>query len=477
MMGFDGIFRDARMACLVGSLVGCLVGLACCVPPLVLPTGGQVACTSNAECPEGAACAVAQQRCVPAEGACVVGGDVVADGRGCALPGVPDAICVAGVCAAPRCGDGVATGAEACDLGDQNRDDVADACRLDCAVPHCGDLVIDSGESCDGSVGDSAICDRCMLQCVSGAANSNLDGADGCEAPTKSLGIQGFTAQIAIRGDRVFAMQVAGANRHRLVEFDATTGDALLAATVETDNDFIDELFVVDGALIAAGDKSLEVLDRTGTRVIHRPAGDFGVAACGQRAVVRSEESIVTFNTDGSDEVLLARPSLEDFPKLSVACAGNRVFWIQDNRVVQAPDDGAGCCTEPTEVIGSPDGFAGLVANGEGIVVVGGFSNGNLNVNILGVTLTSTTTLGLLPPTFANNRFNSPIAPIVVTDSAIFVHGFNFLVAGVFVMPKSGGTPTMLTTANPAGEIAVYGDTVFFVGPDSALRSLTIGAP
>ncbi len=47
---------------------------------------------------------------------------------------------------AGQCGDGVIEGDEACDDGENNSDELPDACRTDCTEPGCGDGVEDSGE-------------------------------------------------------------------------------------------------------------------------------------------------------------------------------------------------------------------------------------------------------------------------------------------------------------------------------------------
>lgn len=49
-------------------------------------------------------------------------------------------------CLAPYCGDGLRTGGEACDAGDDNSDTEPDACRRSCRLPGCGDQVEDAGE-------------------------------------------------------------------------------------------------------------------------------------------------------------------------------------------------------------------------------------------------------------------------------------------------------------------------------------------
>ncbi|MBW2459730.1 MAG: DUF4215 domain-containing protein [Deltaproteobacteria bacterium] len=59
------------------------------------------------------------------------------------------------------CGDGLITGVEECDDGDDNSDDEPDACRTDCTEAACGDGGLDTGEECD---------------------DGNLQDDDGCEA-------------------------------------------------------------------------------------------------------------------------------------------------------------------------------------------------------------------------------------------------------------------------------------------------------
>ncbi len=47
------------------------------------------------------------------------------------------------------CGDGAVDETEACDNGEANSDEAADACRTDCRLAWCGDGVADAGEDCD----------------------------------------------------------------------------------------------------------------------------------------------------------------------------------------------------------------------------------------------------------------------------------------------------------------------------------------
>ncbi len=62
------------------------------------------------------------------------------------------------------CGDGLLTGMEQCDDGEQNSDTEPDACRNDCTAANCGDGTVDSGEECDdGNLVDD---DDCRTDCT-----------------------------------------------------------------------------------------------------------------------------------------------------------------------------------------------------------------------------------------------------------------------------------------------------------------------
>ena len=51
------------------------------------------------------------------------------------------------------------SGAEECDLGDENSDEVGGGCRTDCTLPSCRDGVIEAGEECDdGNLVDNDAC-------------------------------------------------------------------------------------------------------------------------------------------------------------------------------------------------------------------------------------------------------------------------------------------------------------------------------
>jgi cysteine-rich repeat protein len=65
-----------------------------------------------------------------------------------------------------ECGDGILHPDEACDDGEANSDEEADACRTDCSLPACGDGVEDSDEECDdgNDVDDDACTSLCTLR-------------------------------------------------------------------------------------------------------------------------------------------------------------------------------------------------------------------------------------------------------------------------------------------------------------------------
>lgn len=73
------------------------------------------------------------------------------------------------------CGDGVVDPGEACDDGEANADDVADACRTDCTLPSCGDGVVDSGEECDDANrwGGDGCSPDCRAETLAGEAEPN----------------------------------------------------------------------------------------------------------------------------------------------------------------------------------------------------------------------------------------------------------------------------------------------------------------
>lgn len=100
------------------------------------------------------------------------------------------------------CGDGVITGAEQCDNGDDNAA-TADACRTNCRRATCGDRIVDSSEDCDD--GNAVDGDGCEATCVS------TDGGGCCSAsddPTRALlplGLIGFGLLVGGRRRRTAA--------------------------------------------------------------------------------------------------------------------------------------------------------------------------------------------------------------------------------------------------------------------------------
>lgn len=73
------------------------------------------------------------------------------------------------------CGDGVVDLGEACDEGDANSDEAADACRTTCVLPRCGDRVVDSEESCDdgNALGGDGCAPGCETESLPGEAEPN----------------------------------------------------------------------------------------------------------------------------------------------------------------------------------------------------------------------------------------------------------------------------------------------------------------
>ncbi|MFO0745121.1 MAG: DUF4215 domain-containing protein [Myxococcota bacterium] len=146
-----------RMALAVALAVAHALALASCLE------SETISCDFGVICPKGL-------RCEPIGKTCVRPGEAV-------------------------CGNGQREGAEQCDDGPDNSDEVRDACRRDCTLAHCGDRVIDSGEVCD--VGADLSAAGCSPDCrsteVCGNAyvdqgrgercdDGNLRDGDGCDA-------------------------------------------------------------------------------------------------------------------------------------------------------------------------------------------------------------------------------------------------------------------------------------------------------
>ena len=96
-------------------------------------------------------------------------------------------------CVFPSCGDDVIDAQETCDDGDQNSDTVADACRTDCSTASCGDGVRDSSEACDDGNLDNT--DSCLNNCADAQCgdgfihvgtedcdDNNTENGDGCNS-------------------------------------------------------------------------------------------------------------------------------------------------------------------------------------------------------------------------------------------------------------------------------------------------------
>ncbi len=94
------------------------------------------------------------------------------------------------------CGNGMLDPGEACDLGPDNSDTVADRCRTSCELPKCGDGVVDSGEACDSTDTDAGCNPDCTLpvcgdgvvgpgeECDLGPGNSDT-APDACRTSCK----------------------------------------------------------------------------------------------------------------------------------------------------------------------------------------------------------------------------------------------------------------------------------------------------
>ena len=91
---------------------------------------------------------------------------------------------------APLCGDALVTSdlGEQCDLGADNSDTQADACRTDCTLPSCGDEVKDSGELCDD--GNHLSGDGCSDDCqhIEVCGNGVVDANELCDDSGDPLG-------------------------------------------------------------------------------------------------------------------------------------------------------------------------------------------------------------------------------------------------------------------------------------------------
>lgn len=128
------------------------------------------ACESNEDCDDGDPCSGTEVcssggRCEP--------GRPLDDGTDCATASLDSGFCLDAVCVPHDCGDGIRTGDEECDDGDDNSDSTPDACRTTCLNACCGDRVIDTDEECDDASG------FCSAECQMHAPEDWLECEDG----------------------------------------------------------------------------------------------------------------------------------------------------------------------------------------------------------------------------------------------------------------------------------------------------------
>jgi cysteine-rich repeat protein len=175
----DGV----EVATFCDVIFGCIPGAACpledegelcertepCAPDLRCLTGRCVP-TGSLDLDDDNPCT--EDLCDPTSGP-IHRPDPIAQGNSCPIDDTSVGICVAGACAASRCGDGFVdlNQGEVCDDGDANDDATPDACREDCTRSRCGDGVTDLGEDCDD--GNNVEDDACLTTCE---ANTCGDG-------------------------------------------------------------------------------------------------------------------------------------------------------------------------------------------------------------------------------------------------------------------------------------------------------------
>lgn len=99
----------------------------------------------------------------------------------------------------PGCGNGILEAGEACDDGEQNSDDTADACRTNCRLSRCGDGVQDAGEGCDsGAMNSDMRANRCRTDCQpAGCGDGVIDDMEDCDSDalrSQTCPTQGFSA-------------------------------------------------------------------------------------------------------------------------------------------------------------------------------------------------------------------------------------------------------------------------------------------
>ncbi|MBM4281053.1 MAG: DUF4215 domain-containing protein [Deltaproteobacteria bacterium] len=151
--------------------------LSGCVFDAVVPSDASVRCAAAGDCTAGLVCVVAASRCASALQPCLVIAEGLAtfsaDGTSC-----EGGICRAGACVEPRCGDGLRSGDEDCDDGN---DVDRDACHNDCRAPRCGDGILDEAEACDDGNANSG--DGCRSDCakIEACGDGVRDDGEACD--------------------------------------------------------------------------------------------------------------------------------------------------------------------------------------------------------------------------------------------------------------------------------------------------------
>lgn len=140
-----------------------------CVAPLGTPNS-DIQCQSTEECPGSLRCNPGVQKCFASTGPCQVEEASlyrsVPDGTNCETPAGADGICIAAVCAEPRCGDGIVSDAEQCDDG-ENIGGAPNSCQPGCLNPGCGNGFVDDlfGEECDDASANGNGFSPCTTEC------------------------------------------------------------------------------------------------------------------------------------------------------------------------------------------------------------------------------------------------------------------------------------------------------------------------
>ena len=138
------------------------------------PDDDLIECYDGTICQGGEVCSPAGDGCAtPAEiEACISR----ADGEACTTA-AGDGLCLGGVCAQPRCGNGYVEPGEACDDGNLVS---GDGCSEFCSLIVCGDAIVDPGEICDD--GNLVNGDGCSITCsLEVCGDGRLDDAEICD--------------------------------------------------------------------------------------------------------------------------------------------------------------------------------------------------------------------------------------------------------------------------------------------------------